>query len=127
MLNFREELAKKRQRVTYQNNEPKQCEEHVENILKLILQYYENSVSVSSTEAKEINFHINDKNNIIVKIIDLDDEDGTYDYSISYNLKSRKEAKNVLSLLNYKFRTEAYRIMYGKSVEKDEEFSVLID
>ena len=129
-MNFREELAKiRRGPIPYHPDEETQNKEYAERILKDILKYYEENLKGRLLcEAKEINFLIGKFNEIEVRIFDLDEEDGKYPMSFrKYSSNSKKEAKNVLLLLHNKFKSESYRIMYGKTVEEDEEFAVLID
>lgn len=119
MLNFREELDKVRQKRmgTSTNN--------VESLLKQVISYYEYQNVSEIFDTKEINFRIDDWNNIIGKIYDMDEEFPS-DFSIVLKFKSREEAKKVLLDLEYKFKSEGHRIMFGKSAEKDAQFSVLI-
>ena len=127
MLRFREELNKIKKVDGKKVSEEQKYEENVEKILKQILEYYANQEIISPTDAKEINCKLDDMNRIIVKIFDLDDEEGKYEYIISCNIKSRIEAKETLVLLCNVFKWNSYRIMFGKTVERDDEFSVLID
>jgi len=119
MLNFREELDKVRQkrRNTSINS--------VESILKQVISYYECQDVSEIFDTREINFCIDEANNIIGKIYDMDEEFPS-DFSIALKFKSREEAKKVLFDLERKFKSEGYRIMWGKSAARDGQFSVLI-
>ena len=119
MLNFREELDKVRQKRmgTSTNN--------VESILKQLISYYECQNVSEIFDTKEINFRFDGMNTIIGKIYDMDEEFPS-DFSIALRFKSSEEAQKALLDLESRFKSEGYRIMFGKSAQKDDQFSVLI-
>ncbi len=118
-MNFREELNKIRQeRIGHSANK-------VENLLKQVISYYKYQDVSEIFDTKEINFCIDVRNNIIGRIYDMD-EDLPSDFSIVQRFKSREEAQKVLLDLEYKFKSEGHKIMFGKSAKKDGQFSVLI-
>lgn len=119
MMNFRYELNKIREEKV----NPSINKEEI--ILRQVISYYEHQDATEVMEAKEINFCIDAQNNIIGRIYDMDEEVAR-DFSVAQSFASREEAEKVLWNLEYKFRLQDYKIMYGKSAAKDGQFSVLI-
>lgn len=118
-MNFREELDKvRKKRMGTSNN-------NVESLLKQVISYYKYQDVSEIFNTREIDFCIDEMNNIVGKIYDMDEEFPS-DFSITLKFKSREEAKKVLFDLERKFKSEGYRIMFGKSATKDDQFSVLI-
>ena len=119
MLNFREELDKVRQkrRNTSTNS--------VESLLKQLISYYENQDVSEIFDTREINFRFDGIDTIIGKIYDMDEEFPS-DFTIALKFKSSEEAQKTLWDIECKFKSEGFRIMWGKSAKKDDQFSVLI-
>ena len=119
MLNFREELNKvRKKRMGTSTNS-------VESLLKQLISYYEYQDVSEIFETREINFCFDGMNTIIGKIYDMDEEFPS-DFTIALKFKSSEEAQKTLWDLERKFKSEGYRIMFGKSAKKDNQFSVLI-
>lgn len=119
MLNFREELDKVRhKRKCISTNS-------VESLLKQLIAYYECQDVSEIFDTREINFRIDEMNNIIGTIYDMDEEFPS-NFSIFLKFNSREEAQKILLDLEYKFKSEGFRIMWGKSAKKDSQFAVLI-
>lgn len=127
MLNFRKELAIIRPEVFYTPDEPKEYSELVENILKDILQYYKTLEPKETLKEREIEFFINNHDQIVLKIRDWHTVD--YEYSNSFEFKSREDARKVLGFLYKRFENNSFPIPIENTVENGEaeEFSVIID
>lgn len=122
MLNFRDELnAIKHTKADTQDK----YEKAVENILKLILEYYRARTEAELCEAKEIIFGSNSENEVTGKMYDMA-EIWDRDLSIVEPCDSKEDAEKVLMLLEEKFKQEEFLTMPASTYEKSRVFSVII-
>lgn len=118
MLNFRNELDTIKEQKT---STPNKYEKSVNNILKMILEYYKARTASELRAAREIVFGTNSKNEVTGKMYDMSGNCDR-DISIIEACDSKEDAERVIALLEEEFKSEGFFTFEGR----DGIFTVII-